>query len=49
MRRTKKSEAGERLGKVGAAARAKALSPQRRQEIARQAARKRWGRTGFWE
>jgi hypothetical protein len=32
------------LGKLGGAARAKALTPQRRAEIARKAAAKRWDR-----
>ncbi len=31
------------MGKRGAAARAKAVSPERRKEIARKAAAKRWG------
>jgi hypothetical protein len=31
------------LGKLGGAARAKALSPEKRVEIARKAAAKRWG------
>lgn len=32
-------------GKVGGQARAKALSPQRRREIAKKAAKARWGKT----
>jgi hypothetical protein len=32
----------QQLGKLGGAARAKALTPQRRTEIARKAAAKRW-------
>jgi hypothetical protein len=32
----------QQLGKLGGAARAKALTPQRRSEIARKAAAKRW-------
>ena len=32
----------QQLGKLGGAARAKALTPQRRAEIARKAAAKRW-------
>ena len=33
---------GQALGRLGGAARAKALTPQRRAEIARKAAAKRW-------
>ena len=34
---------GQQLGKLGGAARAKALTPEKRTEIARKAAAKRWG------
>ena len=34
------------LGKLGGAARAKALTPERRAEIARKAAAKRWAKSG---
>lgn len=34
------------LGKLGGVARAKALTTERRAEIARKAAAKRWGRSG---
>jgi hypothetical protein len=37
-----KDPAGVALGKKGGAARAKALGTKRREEIAKQAARKRW-------
>ena len=37
-----KSKAAVELGRKGGAARAKKLSPERRREIARQAARLRW-------
>jgi hypothetical protein len=33
----------QQLGKLGGAARAKALTPEKRAEIARKAAAKRWG------
>jgi hypothetical protein len=39
-----KDRAAVELGKKGGAARATSVSPERRAEIARQAARKRWGR-----
>ena len=35
---------GQQLGKLGGAARAKALTAEQRAEIARKAAAKRWGR-----
>lgn len=35
---------GQQLGKLGGAARAKKLTPEQRQEIARKAAAKRWER-----
>lgn len=37
-----KDEAAAALGRKGGAARAKAMSPERRAEIARKAARSRW-------
>ena len=37
-----KDPAAKALGKKGGAARAKAMSPERRAEIAKQAAEKRW-------
>jgi len=39
-----KDPAAKALGAKGGAARAKAMSPERRAEIARKAAAKRWGR-----
>lgn len=36
------AELGRRGGKIGGKKRAKALTPERRSEIARKAARKRW-------
>lgn len=41
--RPKKNEAAAEMGRKGAAARAAKLSPQKRTEIARKAAAKRWG------
>jgi hypothetical protein len=38
------ASAAAQLGRLGGAARAKALTPQQRAEIARKAAAKRWGR-----
>jgi len=38
-----KSEAAQWLGQRGGKARAKALSPERRREIAKKAAKTRWG------
>jgi hypothetical protein len=38
-----KDKAAQSLGQRGGNARAKALSPKRRKEIAKQAAKKRWG------
>ena len=35
---------GQQLGRLGGAARAKALTPERKSEIARKAAAKRWSR-----
>jgi hypothetical protein len=40
-----KNEAAAELGRKGGAARAKAMTPERRAEIARKAAEKRWGRS----
>jgi hypothetical protein len=39
-----KDKAAQELGKKGGAARAKAMTPERRAEIARKAAEKRWGK-----
>ena len=39
------SSAAAQLGKLGGAARAKAMTPERRAEIAKKAAAKRWGGT----
>ncbi len=39
-----KNKAAQALGKLGGAARAKAVSKTRRKEIAEQAARKRWSK-----
>ena len=39
---TGKNKAAQELGKLGGAARAKAISKRRRQEIARKAAKARW-------
>lgn len=39
-----KDEAAASLGRKGGAARAKAMTPERRAEIARKAAEKRWGK-----
>ena len=36
---------GQQLGKLGGAARARKLTPEKRKEIAKKAADKRWGRT----
>jgi hypothetical protein len=38
-----KDPAAKALGKKGGAARAKSMSPERRAEIAKNAAKKRWG------
>lgn len=38
-----KDKAAQAMGRKGGAARAKAMTPERRAEIARAAARKRWG------
>ncbi len=38
------ASAAQQLGKLGGAARAKALTAERRKEIARKGAAKRWGR-----
>lgn len=40
-----KDKAAQALGKKGGAARAKAMTPERRAEIARKAAAKRWGKS----
>jgi hypothetical protein len=40
----RKDKAAQSLGKRGGQARAKALSPERRADIARQAAATRWGK-----
>jgi hypothetical protein len=37
------ANAAAQLGKLGGAARAKAMTPERRAEIAKKAAAKRWG------
>jgi hypothetical protein len=39
-----KDPAAKALGKKGGAARAKSMTPERRAEIAKEAAAKRWGR-----
>lgn len=39
-----KDKAAQALGKKGGAARAKSMTPERRAEIAKKAAAKRWGR-----
>lgn len=39
-----KDKAAQALGKKGGAARAKAMTPERRAEIARKAAEKRWAK-----
>lgn len=39
-----KDKAAQALGKKGGAARAKSMTPERRAEIARKAAQKRWGK-----
>jgi hypothetical protein len=36
---------GQQLGKLGGAARAKSLTPEKRAEIARKGAAKRWAKT----
>jgi hypothetical protein len=41
-----KDPAAKAMGKKGGAARAKALSPEKRVEIARKGAAKRWGQKG---
>jgi general stress protein YciG len=41
-----KNEAAAALGRKGGAARAKAMSPEKRAEIARRAAEKRWKNKG---
>lgn len=38
-----KNKAAQELGRKGGAARAKAMTPERRSEIAKKAAAKRWG------
>lgn len=38
------ASAAAQLGRLGGAARAKAMTPERRAEIAKQAAAKRWGK-----
>jgi hypothetical protein len=40
------ASAAAQLGKLGGAARAKALTPEKRQEIAKKGAAKRWGDKG---
>ena len=40
-----KNEAAAELGRKGGAARAKSMSPERRAEVARKAAQKRWERS----
>jgi acyl-CoA reductase-like NAD-dependent aldehyde dehydrogenase len=39
-----KNEAAAALGRMGGAARAKAMTPEKRAEIARKAAKSRWGK-----
>ena len=39
-----KDKAAQALGKKGGAARAKSMTPERRAEIAKKAAEKRWGK-----
>lgn len=39
-----KDKAAQELGKKGGAARAKSMTPERRAEIAKKAAEKRWGK-----
>jgi hypothetical protein len=39
-----KDKAAQSLGRKGGAARAKSMTPERRAEIARRAAEKRWGK-----
>jgi hypothetical protein len=39
-----KDKAAQALGKKGGAARAKSMTPERRAEIAKKAAAKRWGK-----
>ena len=39
-----KNKAAQELGKMGGAARAASMTPERRAEIARKAAAKRWGK-----
>jgi hypothetical protein len=41
-----KDKAAQALGRKGGAARAKAMTPERRAEIARAAAAKRWAKSG---
>lgn len=41
----KKNEAAAEMGRKGAAARVAAMTPERRAEIARKAASKRWGKS----
>lgn len=40
-----KNEAAAEMGRRGGAARARTMAPERRAEIARKAAEKRWGKT----
>jgi hypothetical protein len=40
-----KDKAAQAMGRKGGAARAKAMTPERRAEIAKAAAAKRWGKT----
>jgi general stress protein YciG len=40
-----KDKAAQALGRKGGAARAKAMTPERRAEIAKKAAEKRWGKS----
>lgn len=44
MRKAVYKQHGQRIGVAGGKARAKALSPKRRSEIARKAARARWSK-----
>lgn len=41
---TSKSDAAASLGRLGGAARARALTPEKRSELAKKAAAKRWGK-----
>lgn len=49
MSKKKKPLTVTEFARMGGQARKKSMTPERRQQIASQAARKRWGATGFWE